>query len=91
MPRSPGWRSCGRAGALGFAPLVLGFFLPVIAASASASSTADAVAFTAMPAAFSRFITSAVGMLYCLASSLTRFFAMCLEVYDLLWRWTRAL
>jgi hypothetical protein len=30
-----------------------------------------------MPAAFSRFITSAVGMLYCLASSWTRFLAMC--------------
>ena len=77
MPRSPAGRSCGRGACLGFAPFVLGFFLPVSAASASASSTADAVAFTAMPAAFSRFITSAVGMLYCLASSWTRFLAMC--------------
>ena len=45
--------------------------------AAATSSTADAVAFTAMPAAFSRFITSAVGMLYCFASSWTRFLAMC--------------
>ena len=76
MPRSPGGRSCVRCGCFGLAPFALGFFLPVSAASASASSTADAVAFTAMPAAFSRFITSAVGMLYCLASSWTRFLAM---------------
>ena len=55
----------------------LGTFLPVSAASARVSSTADAAALTAMPAAFSRFMTSAVGMLYCLASSLTRFLAMC--------------
>ena len=79
MPRSPGGRSCVRAGA-GFGPLPFAFcgcFLPVSAASAATSSTADAVAFTAMPAAFSRFITSAVGMLYCFASSWTRFLAMC--------------
>ena len=78
MPRSPGWRSCVRCCSLGLAPFVLdGCFLPVSAASAATSSTAEAVAFTAMPAAFSRFITSAVGMLYCLASSWTRFLAMC--------------
>ena len=76
MPRSPAGRSCVRCGCFGLAPLALGCFLPVSAASAAASSTADAVAFTAMPAAFSRFITSAVGMLYCLASSWTRFLAM---------------
>ena len=77
MPRSPGGRSCARGACLGLAPFALGTFLPVSAASASVSSTADAVALTAMPAAFSRFMTSAVGMLYCLASSWTRFLAMC--------------
>ncbi len=76
MPRSPAGRSCVRGGCLGLAPLA-GTFLPVSAASARVSSTADAAAFTAMPAAFSRFMTSAVGMLYCLASSWTRFLAMC--------------
>ena len=45
-------------------------------ASAVDENEADADAFTSMPAAFSRFITSAEGMLYCLASSWTRFLAM---------------
>ena len=55
----------------------LGLGLPVSAASASFSSTAVAAALTSRPAAFSRLMTSADGMSYCLASSWTRFLAMC--------------
>ena len=50
---------------------------PVSARSAASSSTAEAAALTSMPASASRFSTSAEGMSYCLASSWTRFLAMC--------------
>ena len=50
---------------------------PVSARSAASSSTAEAAALTSIPASASRFSTSAEGMSYCLASSWTRFLAMC--------------
>ena len=59
------------------APLPLGSGLPVMAATAVSSSTAEAAALTLMPAFSSRLTISAAGRSNCRASSLTRFFAMC--------------
>ena len=70
-------RSLGLGLRLGAVARLLGRSLAGERASASPSSTADAAALTFRPYALRRFITSAVGMSYCLASSWTRFLAMC--------------
>ena len=75
-PRPSGPRPSGGSSTFGRPFSRFGSGLPSMAAWAISSSTAEAAAFTLMPAFSRRLTISAEGRLYCLASSLTRFLAI---------------